>query len=142
MPRDATNTPASHTSALGELFIADEWEIAQEGILDCEIFISLVRGGNDGSTCEFDSGKQIPRDEAARNDKILLMERLYFAVWRLWKLDGYVFRGRLGGVGDGVGGAAGNPFGFACLEVEGFGGFAFFVAAKVFASQIKVADGD
>src|SRR5258706_16297667 len=25
MPRDATNTPASHTSALGELFIADEW---------------------------------------------------------------------------------------------------------------------
>jgi len=25
MPRDATNTPAGHTSALGELFIADEW---------------------------------------------------------------------------------------------------------------------
>jgi hypothetical protein len=63
--------PASHTSALGELFIADEREIAQEGILGCEIFISLVRGGNDGSSCNSTGGKQIPRDEAARNDKAL-----------------------------------------------------------------------
>jgi hypothetical protein len=83
--------PASHTSALGELFIADEWEIAQEGILGYGIFISLVRGGNDGSSCEFDSGKQIPRDEAARNDKILLRERLYFRVRLLWEFKGYEF---------------------------------------------------
>jgi hypothetical protein len=42
MPRDATNTPASHTSALGELFIADERERMQgevyekNGVYDLE----------------------------------------------------------------------------------------------------------
>src|SRR5882672_3684743 len=34
MPRDATNTPASHTSALGELFIADEWAGAQAKVYE------------------------------------------------------------------------------------------------------------
>jgi hypothetical protein len=41
-----------------------------------------------------------------------------------------------------VGEAARDPFGVAGTEVGGFGGFAFFAAAEVFASQIKVADGD
>src|SRR5216684_5661082 len=34
MPRDATNTPASHTSALGELFIADEWGKVQAKVYE------------------------------------------------------------------------------------------------------------
>src|SRR5271168_10347 len=38
-----TIRPASHTTALGELFIADEWAGVQEGNLGDVMFTSLVR---------------------------------------------------------------------------------------------------
>jgi hypothetical protein len=42
MTRDATNTPASHTSALGELFIAEEGAGAQEGKWKLAKLINLI----------------------------------------------------------------------------------------------------
>jgi hypothetical protein len=98
MPRDATKYAGGHTSALGELFIADERKKAQGAICRSAKFISLVRRnpGRDAEQTTASRGREgsrqtrssscarmdnrgrlspqkqlerIPRDEAARNDK-------------------------------------------------------------------------
>ncbi len=41
-----TIRPASHTTALGELFIADEWCVVQQKVFEAGELTGLVRGGS------------------------------------------------------------------------------------------------
>jgi len=89
----------------------------------------------EGGCPHISSAKQIPRDEAARNDK---PERV-----RLREFQGYEFCRGCAGVGDGVGVVAGEPFGVSGFEVAGHGsaGACGGVTLHV-AADVKVGDGD
>ena|ERR1022692_295902 len=120
-----TIRPASHTTALGGLFIAEVWEEAQGGISVGTMFTELVPRARAGS--RGDAGRAA-LDRTAEG-RCPHMNLIFTQLLR--EFQGYEFGWFLACVGYGVGIVAGEPFGVAGFEVAGHGALAFYVAANV-----------
>ena len=120
--------PASHTTALGGLFIADVRGGMQERNLRSAMFTSLV------PTPGWSRGDA---DRAARSDgQECPSPHEHFPRPLLWEFQGYELGWFCACVGYGVGILAGEPFAVAGFEVAGHGAHAFHVAA-----DFEIGDG-
>ncbi len=120
--------PASHTYALGELFIADEWAEVQEKVYEVDAGGSRALGVT-VKLAETWGEKRIELRSTGRA-RAPVPTRLV-PTPHLWELQGYEFRWVMAGVDDGLAKSEGEPGGLAGLEVSRRGDGSGVVRARI-----------